>query len=283
MRWRTVADADDAELRRLLTDGEPATTVMSDKLRSGRLDRRLRRGGRFYALEHGDQYDAVVYHGPGGFFYPYGIAERAYHTALIDDLKRKSGSFVRLHSIMGTRSDVDALAAVFGARARNTIDYELLSIGPDEMPDPENAPLSTLSLVDAEERHWKQLLTLQTAYEIEEVLPVGTEPNLAHSKALLRDSLVNHTVLVALNNDTVVARVATNAHGFLGEQIGGVYTEPRLRGRGIARWLMTHLLARLKQQGLGASLFVKAHNEVALGLYKNLGFTFVSMFRIRYY
>ena len=282
-RWRVVAEDKTRRLARYLTEHEPAATVMSEKLKADRLDRRLRRGGRFYILSDEQLIRAAVYHGPGGFFCPSGVAAYEERGDLLQGLRKTAGSFLRIHSIMGTRTDVDALATLFGAHARTAIDYELLSIEPDRMPLVETPPIDSLTLIRAEERHWKQLLPLQIAYEIEEVLPPGTQPNIAHSKGTLYDSLKNHTVLIAIKDNEAIARVATNAHGYRGEQIGGVYTDPRYRGRGIARWLMTELLAVLERENRFASLFVKADNAIALNLYKKLGFSFVSMFRIRYY
>ena len=283
LRWRLVATNDDPQLSRYLEEQEPAVTVISERLRMERLDRRLRRGGRFYVLTTGDTVVATVYHGPGGFFFPHGIAGCADRDDILSEIRRKAGSFVRIHSIMGELNEVDTLATVFGSEPRTTIDYELLEIAPNAMPQAERPPLAEATLIEAEESMWKTILPLQVAYEIEEVLPAGSEPNINHSKATLVESLRNHTVLLATLNGEVIARVATNAHGFTGDQIGGVYTDPRFRGRGIARWLMTELLARLARERRSASLFVKANNEIAINLYRNLGFSFESMFRIRYY
>lgn len=283
LRWRVITENDEPRLLRYLTQQEPAVAVISERLQNERLDRRLRRGGRFYVLFDGDEVRATVYHGPGGFFFPHGIAENTDRSEILMAVRRKAGSLLRIHSIMGKRSEVDSLAALFGTEPRTTIDYELLAIVPEAMPNPEQPPFHGLKIHHGDESHWKRLLPLQVAYEVEEVLPPGTEPSIAHSKATLIDSLRKHSVLFATFNDEVIARVATNAHGYTGEQIGGVYTDPRYRGRGLARWLMTELLAPLSPGGRGASLFVKAHNEIALSLYRNLGFSFESMFRIHYY
>lgn len=282
-RWRLVVERDEPHLARYLAENEPAVTVISERLHRDRLDKRLRRGGRFYALTTGAGVVATVFHGPGGFFFPSGLAEHADQSDVLAAVRRKAGSFLRIHSIMGTRSDVDTLAALFGAEARTTIDYELLSIAPAAIPKPTPPPIEGMELVRGEESLWKRLLPLQVAYEVEEVLPPGVEPNIAHSKATLIESLRNHTVLLAVKDGEAIARVATNAHGYRGEQIGGVYTDPRYRGRGVARWLMTELLALLASEERLASLFVKANNEIAVNLYRNIGFSFESMFRIRYY
>ncbi|MFW5826714.1 MAG: GNAT family N-acetyltransferase, partial [Alkalispirochaeta sp.] len=111
----------------------------------------------------------------------------------------------------------------------------------------------------------------------------GHRPNPAASRAALLHSLEHQLVLVATYRDTVVARVATNARGYHGDQVGGVYTDPQWRNRGVARWLMSVLLAELQKEHRNASLFVKLDNQPAQELYRSLGFLFESPFRISYY
>ncbi len=281
--WRTVARADDSPLTTYLSENEPVTTVISERFRSGTLDKRMRRGGRFYVLEGPDRVESAVFHGVGGFFYPVGLRRYADNAQVLTMLRRRTGSFIRIHSIMGSRADVDTLAGLFGARPRTTIDYELLAIGAAAMPQSPMAHTNGFSLYLPTQSDWKRILPLHVAYELEEVLPPGVQPNLVHSKATLLESLRNHTVLLAVHKDELVARVATNAHGFRGEQIGGVYTDPRFRSRGVAQWLMSELLARLRAEGRMASLFVKAENQIAIRLYKKLGFSFECEFRIHYF
>jgi predicted GNAT family acetyltransferase len=124
---------------------------------------------------------------------------------------------------------------------------------------------------------------LQIAYEVEEVLLPGRSANPAVSKASLIESLKTQRVLIAYHRGQAVGRVATNARGYRTEQVGGVYTDPAWRRRGLARWLMSLLIAGITADGRDTSLFVKPHNAAALGLYEGLGFLFESHFRISYY
>lgn len=111
----------------------------------------------------------------------------------------------------------------------------------------------------------------------------GHRANPATSKATLTESLKKQIVLVAYHRGEAIARVATNAQGYQTAQIGGVYTDPAWRGRGLARWLMSKLIDTLTENGKNASLFVKEANVAALRLYDGLGFSFESNFRISYY
>lgn len=274
--WKLHVTPGDAGFQKYLATREPATTVMSEKYRTGYLDRRLKKGGRFYTFEE----NAAIYHGPGGFFYPNDIRPQAPDE---ETLRRYFGTFIRLYSIMGQREDVHALTRCFAGTPGVSIDYHLLKRdNPAAISIPE-PPHRDIEIRVPAPAAWKKLLPLQIAYEVEEVLLPGRRANPAASKASLTDSLKNQLVLVAYYQGEAIGRVATNARGYTYAQIGGVYTDPAWRGRGLARWLMSHLIYRLGENGHGASLFVKPENVAALRLYKRLGFSFESDFRISYY
>jgi GNAT superfamily N-acetyltransferase len=282
MEWKLVARPGVAALERFLSDQEPAAVAVSERIRRGYLDKRLRSGGRVYLIPG----EAAVYHGPGGFFSPLGLAQilpENRRARLSTELKKITGSFPRLHSIMGPAEDVGLLESVFPSEIRHRINYELLALPWQSFPPKEAPPDPELQVFYPRLSNWRRLLPLQIAYEIEEVLLPGRRANPSTSRANLTHSLNTQIVLAATYRGTVVARVATNARGYRGDQVGGVYTDPAWRGRGVARWLMTHLLAELRQHERNASLFVKLDNRPAQELYRSLGFAFVSDFRISYY
>lgn len=282
MEWKLVARAGVTALERFLSDHEPQGVVVSEKVRQGYLDKRLRSGGRCYYLPG----EAAVYHGPGGFFSPIGLAsieDAARQERLRAQMQRAVGTFTRLYSIMGSQPDVRALEPTFNIAPHFTIDYHLLALDWNRFPPEERPPDPDLRYFTPEPAQWRRLLPLQTAYEVEEVLLPGRRPNPAASRATLLSSLEHQLVLVATYRGSVVARVATNARGYRGDQVGGVYTDPQWRNRGVARWLMTVLLARLRREQRNASLFVKLDNQPAQELYRSLGFVFESPFRISYY
>lgn len=275
--WRLVTSTGDLGLASLLRGAEPYTTVLSERFRRAALDARLRTGGRFYAAPRG-----AIYHGPGGMFYPYGVSHTVERHGG-DELRDLIGGFVRLHSIMGCTPDVEALASTLGTVPRFDIDYRLLHLDHADFATVGRPPVRGLKVVRPRPEQWRRLLPLQLAYEIEEVLLPGAQANPAVSRSTLIESLSHQLVLVATYRSEVIARVATNARGYRNDQIGGVFTAPEWRGRGVARWLMGHLFAHLAADSHGASLFVKLTNEAAQELYRTLGFRFVSPFRISYY
>lgn len=274
--WRIHATPNDVALADYLAAREPATTVMSEKYRTNYLDRRLKKGGRFYTYDG----QAAIYHGPGGFFYPNDIRP---HAPDEETLRQYFGTFIRLYSIMGQRDDVHALTRCFAGTPGISVDYYLLQRERATEISIPPAPHREIEVRVPEPSMWKKLLPLQIAYEVEEVLLPGRRANPAASKASLTESLKHQLVLVAYYHGEAIGRVATNARGYTFAQIGGVYTDPAWRGKGLARWLMSHLISRLDETGYGASLFVKPNNVAALRLYERLGFSFESDFRISYY
>ena len=294
--WRIVASRDTADLTRLLAGEEPITTVMSERFLRHALDRRLRRGGRFLVREP----LSVVYQGPGGFFIPFRINEtvegndgssrgdpgcstRSDFLSCERALRRRIGAFNSVRTIMGTTGDVEVLNRVLGVTPGQSVDYDLLRLDVAEYSSLGPPPAEGLTVRRMSSGDWRLLFDLQMAYEQEEVLLPGNVPVPSHSKAHLLDSLARQLVLAAMYHGEVIGRVATNARGFHTDQVGGVFTVPSWRGRGVARWLMTHLLHLLGKERRNATLFVKHTNPAAQQLYRGLGFRFESPFRISYY
>lgn len=126
------------------------------------------------------------------------------------------------------------------------------------------------------------LFPLQEAYEKEEVLfdPSDFQPLV--SRMMFWKALRNQETVSLWIDGRPVAKAGTNALTPRWAQIGGVYTQPALRGRGLQKRLLAFLLARLTAQGRGACLFVKKTNIRAASLYRSLGFQDWGSFTIVY-
>ena len=280
-RWRVIARSTPPILERFLTAHEPEAVTVSDRVRRHYLDHRLKRGGRcFYLSEH----EALLYQGPRGFFAPVNVRAPARRTqALLEGLPLASMRTPPPHSIIGHGHDVRALERIIPHRPVYFVDYHLLSRSAYHPLPSRHAPVGGVCLAHATHLQWKSLLPLQIAYEEEEVLRPGRHANAQISKASLVESLSHHLVLVALYHDEVIARAATNARGFHFDQIGGVYTVPHWRHRGIATWLLGELIRVIERQERACSLYVNISNAAAINLYRKLNFQFVSPYRISYY
>ena len=186
----------------------------------------------------------------------------------------------RLHSAMGLRSEVARVQELLG-RGYAAVDYLLMTV--DAATCRAAATPPELALQRGRPRDAKRLFDLQRAYEVEEVLLDGSRFNPDECLRLLRRGLQRELVWFATVRGHPVAKAATNARGFGVDQIGGVFTEQRLRGRGYGAAVMTALLRTLFAAGKSATLFVKPDNPAAIRLYENLGFVTRDEYRICYY
>jgi ribosomal protein S18 acetylase RimI-like enzyme len=140
-----------------------------------------------------------------------------------------------------------------------------------------------LDIRRATEADTESLLELQCLYEVEEVLVPGHAQNRQLSRSLLAASLREQCLFCASDGRQLVAKAGTNGRAWNLVQIGGVFTLPGWRNRGIGEHLMGALLAEIAGQGFGASLFVKRRNAAALRLYDKLGFDTIGDLVIAYY
>jgi predicted GNAT family acetyltransferase len=127
------------------------------------------------------------------------------------------------------------------------------------------------------------LFPLQRGYELEEV--VISPANFSEGQCLrsLRLSLREQLVVIAEMSGNAVGKAGTNARGYKVDQIGGVYTVPEERGKGIGAAVVSELLDRVFAEKREACLFVKKHNRTAIALYERLGFAPVTDYVISYY
>lgn len=225
--------------------------------------------------------DGAILQSRTGLLYPV-LSDTANHVErTAADLIRRGGR--RLYSIMGRTRDVVALETTLARAPREAVDYHLMvqDVPPREAPLPRLPERLVIRMSRPEDA--TALASLQRRYEEEEVLLAGNRfdanASLHHLEQVLRSQIVVHATLDGIP----VAKAGTNARGLFYDQIGGVYTDPSVRSRGLATALMLRLLALVAAEKKSASLFVKLRNAPALKLYRNLGFQVLDGFRISYY
>ncbi len=222
-----------------------------------------------------------------GFRYPV-LSQTAIDAGAAVELgSRSPTSGRRSMTIMGREQAVcgveDSVRLAFGREPKYRVEYYL-------MTRPEGSVLEARSTVAehchfhrADSRHTDQLLAMQIAYEEEEVVVDGRHVDPQATRFHLRDDLREQIVFFASYEDRAVAKAGTNARGFTYDQIGGVYTEPALRGKGISTALMQILLNSITESKKNAVLFVKKANKSAIAVYDRLGFETKDGFIISYY
>lgn len=185
--------------------------------------------------------------------------------------------------IMGERTGTLLIEAQLPAAPSRAVEYELLALPADWAPTPPR-PLPDGLLVDrATPADVDGILPLQTLYEREEVIPPGDPFDPETCRASLRASLSSQLVYLARDGGRPVAKAGTNARGLSWDQVGGVFTLPEWRGRGLATALVSRLAADRMAAGRRMCLFVKPANERARRAYARVGFVHSGSFRISYY
>lgn len=123
-----------------------------------------------------------------------------------------------------------------------------------------------------------KLLQIELAYEREE-LEIDTS-NEYFSRFYLSKMIREQTVFKCENKSKIIARVHTNAIGINAVQLGGVYTVPEFRRRGISKKLIEYAINYLSNTKRKFVLFVKVKNKPAIALYKALAFKKIDDFQI---
>ena len=192
----------------------------------------------------------------------------------------------QIHSVQGTKNDsrfLEAGLGRYGCFAADSIDYNLMTLDKEPLPDNLNRGPPGLVIREAMESDMEKLLELHSAYEKEEVIPTGGYFNPDNSRKTLDRIFSNEQMMVACLGTEIIGKINTNAKSFTRRQIGGVYVRPEFRRLGVASRMSAVFLKRLISEGSGITLFVKTKNIAAANTYKRLGFTVCGDYRISYY
>lgn len=187
-----------------------------------------------------------------------------------------------VHSIMGLEEQVAAVESLLTSRVHERIEYYLMTREYFNIERPVMED-SSLKVRRASAYDVRALFPLQRDYEKEEVLLNPEKFNSTASFLTLQKNLRKELIYVAELDGVPVAKAGTNARGMNYFQIGGVFTVPSLRGRGIGKMIMKALMWEIAQKKKHLCLFVKRSNQSAIRLYTSLGFTLRDKYAISYY
>lgn len=204
--------------------------------------------------------------------------------------------YPKLFSIIGEKKFTDALAKVFlsisGDVSKSEIDYVLMEYNHEKAQElaantvrdsKKKQFLDKCEIFDCKNSDFDQLLPLQKAYEIEEVLADKDTFNEKSSRITLRRALQDGGIFGIKSGGKIVGKASINAKGENYIQLGGVFTEAAFRNRGIATHLVKNLVKKFKSDGKSIALFVKKTNMSAISVYKNCGFETFEEYKIIYY
>jgi predicted GNAT family acetyltransferase len=193
-----------------------------------------------------------------------------------------------LNSIMGEQNTVDEIYSSLSGliKSEGNTEYHyytmLLSskkefIRPDFKETEKKYTLRPPSPEDISE-----LMPLQEMYEKEEVLPSEELFNPDTACRYLKNTIKQQISVVCECRGKIVSKANTNGSGINCTQIGGVFTIPEYRNRGICRLVTGKLTEKILDGGKKPSLFVKQENKPAISVYIKLGFKITSGFKIIY-
>ena len=277
MSWRQARVADEPDLVAFLCRDEISCAGASARVKAG--------GCTPYIDEEAGAIRGALVATANGLVLPvlpHGVGDRAGLAAVLGEGRRL------VHSIMGSAASVQAAEDAMPIPPATRISYRLMSLQRAAWQGPaahasaaaaaEGVRVRRSGIADA-----ALLFPLQRAYELEEVvIDRGLFSDTACLRMLrqgLRDDLVFH----AVRDGRPLAKAGTNARGFGVDQIGGVFTVPGERGKGLARIVMAALLEAIFAEKPSACLFVKTTNEPAIALYERLAFRTVGGYTIAYF
>jgi hypothetical protein len=286
-KWSSAKNTDIDALRAFLLPRESACVSFTSRLydpHTGSMRIPPRRQARILHCSDNDgRMRGALYTTAGGFLYP------VFGTELRKELQQSPSyqdgpdfSGPKPYSIMGVKQDVRIIEGLIGRPPDESVEYYLWAEHGTAPQGPVQTP-PEISIRTARPCDSEAVFPIQAAYEKEEVLLQADRFDAASTLYHLRKNLKKHRILIGIIDGRVVAKAGTNARGFRYDQIGGVFTHPALRNRGIARQMMIELLAVLHGEGKKTCLFVKKSNPPALRLYRNLGYTISDDFLISYY
>lgn len=203
--------------------------------------------------------------------------------------------YTELHAVAGIREHTllfeQGISEIAHIRLDAAVDYYLMRCAKpctDTFFQTAESKLNTtlnaaLSIERATENDLTELFPLQLDYENTEVAYEGRPINPAVCKLSLCARLTTEYIYKVSADGHIVAKAGTNAQGFHWFQIGGVYTLPAYRNKGLAAAAVAHLINTHSAEAHGFALFVKTANTAALRVYEKLGFEQCGLFRMSYW
>lgn len=193
----------------------------------------------------------------------------------------KDGTDFFLEVIRNLSEDPDStFTKKFNVKQIN--DYKLMVLPHQQFQDSQKLYNDDF-IMRCTENDMENLFEIERNYLQDEVAVRGQKVSDAEVSMRLRQILKNQLYFALISDDRIVSKAYTNAIGKNWIQIGGVYTLFQFRQNGYATLTVSTLCKRILQAHKNISLFVKTKNLPAQQLYKKIGFTFHSDYKIVYF
>lgn len=182
-----------------------------------------------------------------------------------------------LIGVIGPAGDADGM--------RRALGMQEVPMALDEAETHFALPLSDLVIPEGETHVvplTKDMRNIQTEWMIDyhiEVLGMTRDKAKTHVPERVSKDIAENAVVILMDGDTPVATTGFNAALPHIVQIGGVYTPPENRGRGLARRAVALHLAKARDEGVKRAVLF-AHNPSAIAAYRAIGFTEIGKWRL---
>lgn len=189
----------------------------------------------------------------------------------------------RFFSFIGREDRIRMIENIYGDRNSFSVDYFLMvkERGTSLVKKPPQLPMGVVYRLAVSDDS-DDLYPLEKAYQLEEVVRDPESLNESFLKRNFRDQLDREIIWLGESAQGICCKGGTNAIGFDFCQLGGVYTLPEMRGRGVGTGLILHLDHYLNENRWGSALFVRKSNGAAIRVYEKCGFTQKNTYRIVY-
>ena len=162
-------------------------------------------------------------------------------------------------------------------------DYLLLTYHPENLPDELAERKFDFNVVECSEEDAERIFDLQMQYNLVEVVPKGKKYSEEMCRRNISLMLKKQMVYAIEQDEILVAKAGSNAIGKNYVQLGGVYTDEKYRGNGMAQCLVSLLSKRIVAEGKQPVLFVRTHNDSAKKAYRKVGYIYQNDYLILYY
>lgn len=183
---------------------------------------------------------------------------------------------VNLYAILGQKNFVDLLISYLKPQNYDYTEYFYLYKKLAKIPHlSKNVFLADVNDID-------DLVDLQKAYLIEEVISADCDISFYFVEMMLEDIILKQGLFYYKKDGEFITKANVNSIGFKSLQLGGVFTKPEYRGKGLAKKTINKLIDYYSDDYQILGLFVKKKNPAANKLYKNLGFKNLDNYSIIY-
>ena len=245
---------------------------------SGALETSGQTAAEFFGIFAGAEIRAILYLGNGGLAVPAGDDVAA--LQMLGDFL--AGRALELRALIGPDEAVKVLVPHVesaGAAVRVDVREHFLELGPDELAEDAREPalrMARLDEVDAVAR-------ASSRAHLEEMGddPIVTSPTAFVGRVARQ--VLDGRVYVIERGRRILFKTEVSAQCPIGAQISGVYTDPEVRGRGLARRATGELAHRLLRESPRVCLFVRVDNAPARRAYDRVGFRRTSDFRTLFF